>query len=187
MRFYSATECLLYYASDTLHAPKPVETVTQIFVLTTISGLLGNFPAGILSDRMSKKTIVYASTSIAGAAAPIFLLTNSLPVAFGAAFLFGAGFGAFMAVDWAFATNLLPERDEAKYMGVWNVAFTVPQVVAPLIGGGVAYFFNQHVGPGFGYRVVLFLVIVYLTVGTAMIRPIKERALLGRHGLLPRG
>jgi len=51
----------------------------------------------------------------------------------------------------------------------------------------VAYFFNQHVGPGFGYRVVLFLVIVYLTVGTAMIRPIKERALLGRHGLLPRG
>jgi MFS family permease len=57
------------------------------------------------------------------------------------------------------------------------VAFTVPQVVAPLIGGIVAYFFNQRVEQGFGYRAVLFLVIVYFALGTIMIRPIKERVL----------
>jgi len=176
MGFYTATEFLLYYVTDTLHAAKPVETVTQIFVITTISGLIGNIPGGVLSDRISKKRVVYASTAITAVAALVFLLTSSIRVALGAAFIFGVGFGAFMAVDWAFATNLLPDRDEAKHMGVWHVSFTVPQVVAPLIGGIVAYFFNRQVGPGFGYRAVLFLVIVYLAVGTAMIRPIRERA-----------
>ena len=177
MGFYTATEFLLYYVADTLHAPKPVDTVTVIFVITTISGLLGNFPAGILSDRISKKRVIYASAAITSVAALIFVLSNSILVAYVAAFFFGAGFGAFMAVDWAFATNLLPDRDEAKYMGIWHVAFTVPQVVAPLIGGMVAYFFNQRVEQGFGYRAVLFLVIIYFALGTIMIRPIKERVL----------
>ena len=175
MGFYTATEFLLYYVSDTLRAPRPVDTVTEIFVITTVSGMLGTFPAGKLSDRVSKKLVVYISAAITSVAALIFLLTSSIEVALGAAFIFGAGFGAFMAVDWAFATNLLPDRDKAKYMGVWHVAFTVPQVVAPLIGGIVAYFFNQHVGHGFGYRAVLFLVLIYFGLGTAMIRPIKER------------
>ncbi|OFX16686.1 MAG: hypothetical protein A2Z18_03960, partial [Armatimonadetes bacterium RBG_16_58_9] len=145
MGFYSVTQFLLYYVSDTLRAPRPVDVVTIIFVIATISGLLGNFPAGILSDRMSKKRVVYVSTAITSAAALVFLLTSSVRVALGAAFMFGAGFGAFMAVDWAFATNLLPERDEAKHMGVWHIAFTVPQVIAPFIGGTVAHVFNQSI------------------------------------------
>jgi len=175
MGFYTATEFLYYYVRDTLRAPNPMATVTLIFVITTISGLIGNFPAGILSDRVSKKLVIYISTSITAVAALVFLLTSSIPVAFGAAFIFGAGFGAFMAVDWAFACNLLPDCDEAKHMGIWHVAFTVPQVLAPLIGGVLAYVFNLHFGQGFGYRVVLMAVIVYLAAGTAMIRPIRER------------
>jgi MFS family permease len=182
MGFYSATEFLYYYVRDTLRAPRPMETVTLIFVITTISGLIGNFPAGILSDRVSKKLVIYISTSVTGVAALVFLLTSSIPVALGAAFIFGAGFGAFMAVDWAFACNLLPDWDEAKHMGIWHVAFTVPQVVAPLIGGGLAYFFNLQLGQGFGYRVVMMAVIVYLAVGTWMIRGIRERQGLGVRG-----
>lgn len=175
--FYSATTFLLYYVKDTLKAPNPAQTVTWIFVITTVSGLLGNFPAGKLSDRMPKKRIVYASAGISCVAALVFALSNSIPVAFVAAFIFGAGFGAFMAVDWAFATNLLPDHDEAKYMGIWNVAFTVPQVIAPLIGGLLAYSFNHSMGGGFGYRAVLILVIIYLAAGTAVIRPIGERVI----------
>jgi len=175
MGFYTATQFLLYYVTDTLRAPRPVDTLAQILVISTVSGLIGTFPAGKLSDRMSKKTVVYVSAGITAAAALIFVLTSSIPVALAAAFVFGAGLGAFMAVDWAFATNLLPERDQAKHMGIWHVAFTVPQVVAPVIGGLVAYFFNQHVGHGFGYRAVLSLVIVYFVLGTVMITPIKER------------
>jgi len=75
---------------------------------------------------------------------------------------------------------LLPERDEAKYMGVWHVAFTVPQAIAPLIGLAVAYAFNIRIGGGFGYRVAMGLALVYFIMGTIMIRPIREKVISGR-------
>ncbi|MCC6443399.1 MAG: MFS transporter [Armatimonadetes bacterium] len=177
MGFYTVTEFLLYYVRDTLRALDPQTTVAKIMIIATFSGLIGNFPAGILSDRISKKLVVYISSAITGVAALIFLLTSSISVALGAAFIFGAGFGAFQAVDWALATNLLPNRDEAKFMGVWHIAFTVPQVFAPLVGGIMAYIFNQSVAQGFGYRVVLFLVLVYLGTGTILLRPVRERVI----------
>jgi MFS family permease len=183
--FYTATEFLMYYVHDTLRAPHPGATTGTILICVTIAGVVGNFPAGALADRTSKKRVVYVSTSVTCAAALIFLLTSNIPTAMAASCVFGAGFGAFMAVDWAFATNLLPDHDEAKYMGIWHVAFTVPQILAPATGGLVAYLFNvvlparvawaHKLGPGFGYRATLLLVIVYLAVGTLMIRPIRER------------
>lgn len=175
MGFYTVTQFLAYYAEDTLHAPKGF--VMVVLILATASGLIGTLPAGYLSDRISKKRVVYVSMAITGLAALIFLLTNSTTIALVAAFFFGTGFGAFTAVDWALATNLLPEHDEAKYMGVWHVAFTVPQVIAPLVGGIVATLF-AHVGPpGFRYRVVMFLVLAYVAWGTALLRPLRERIL----------
>ncbi len=184
--FYTATTFIAYYSSDTLKAP--AGTATKILMIATVSGLIGNFPAGVLSDRMSKKLVVYVSCVVTGIAALLFLMTNSVSVALIAAFFFGAGFGAFQAVDWALATNLLPANDEAKYMGVWHAAFTVPQVFAPLLGGWVAYLFNHGAlakaaagfGSGFGYRAVLFMVILYLIAGTFLIRPIHERSSFGR-------
>jgi MFS family permease len=174
--FYTATAFLLYYCQDTLHAGKyTMDVVTKIFVIATFSGLLGNFPAGILGDRISKKHVIYASTAITSVGALVFLTTSQVSVAYLGAFIFGMGFGAFTAVDWAFATNLLPEHDEAKYMGIWNVASTVPQVIAPLLGGLAAYQFNHRIYQGFGYRATLSMVIIYLIVGTIMIRPIREK------------
>lgn len=176
--FYTATTFLLYYVSDTLQAPDPEGAVTTIFLVSTVFALIGNFPAGILSDRVSKKSVIYASAALTAAGALVFLFTRSMNVALGAAVFFGAGFGAFAAVDWALATNLLPDRDEAKYMGVWHIAFNAPQVIAPLLGGGVAYYVNTHppawAGPGAGYRAALLLVVLYFAVGVALIRPIRE-------------
>jgi len=177
--FYTVTEFLNYYIQDTLQMGESLaDSLTAILIgVAVFSGIFGNWPAGILSDRMSKKHVIYASCGLTGIAALVFLLTSSWPVALGASVVFGMGWGAFCAVDWAFATNLLPGRDEAKYMGVWHVAFTVPQVVAPLIGGLIASHFRHTVGADFAYRVVFFTVIVYLAVGTVIIRPIRERVL----------
>lgn len=175
MGFYTATEFLLYYVKDTLRAPDPISQVTLIFIIVTVAGLVGNVPGGMLADRTSKKLLVYVSVAVTGLAALIFLLTSSLAVARLAAAVFGVGWGAFLAVDWAFACNLLPERDEAKYMGFWHFSCTVPQVIAPLIGGLAAYGGNKLVAPGFGYRIALLMVIGYFAVGAVLMRAVRER------------
>jgi MFS family permease len=104
-----------------------------------------------------------------------FLLATDLTVVYIAVGIFGAGFGVFQAVDWALACNLLPQEAPAKYMGVWGIADTLPQVIAPLIAGPVAYAINTQVQMGAGYRALMVLAMVYWAVGTGMIRYIRER------------
>ena len=49
---------------------------------------------------------------------------------------FGFGFGVFSAIDWAMATDVLPNAQfYGRDMGMWNLSFTLPQVIcAPFIG-----------------------------------------------------
>ena len=95
-----------------------------IMGIATVSGLAGNWPAGVWSDRVSKKRIVYISCGITALAAVLFLSISSVKLALATAVLFGAGWGAFSAVDWALACNLLPKEDSARWMGIWHFAFT---------------------------------------------------------------
>jgi Na+/melibiose symporter-like transporter len=176
MAFYTATFFLRFYVKDTLGAGERAEFFTfAIMGIATVSALVGNWPAGILADRTSKKRVIYVSCCFTGAAALLFLLTSSLRLALGAAFFFGIGFGAFAAVDWALACNLLPAGDPARYLGVWHFAFTLPQVAAPLAVGPAADAINRARGLGVGWRLAMFSILVYLVIGVLTVMPIREK------------
>jgi MFS family permease len=56
------------------------------------------------------------------------------PAAIVAAVLFGVGFGAYLAVDQALITQVLPAaRDRAKDLGVINIALVCPSAIGALI------------------------------------------------------
>ena len=78
--------------------------------------------------------------------------------------------------DWALALTLLPKGDEvAKCMGIWGIAGTFPQVLAPGIGGVLLDGFNR-LGPNCGYPAVFVAVVAYLVVGAAMLLKVVEPA-----------
>jgi len=177
MGVYTVSNFLLYYISDTLGFGKegsgPI--VRNFLVLSTLTGLVGTFPSGMLSRRIGLKPVLYGANAISMLAGLGFALAPNLTVAYIAAGVFGAGFGAFSAVDWALATGLLPPREPAKYMGVWGLSDTVSQVIAPLVAGPLAYGINHAFGHGVGYRALMLLALGWFFVGTLALRPIRER------------
>ncbi|BDZ64045.1 MFS transporter [Agromyces mangrovi Wang et al. 2018] len=47
----------------------------------------------------------------------------------------GTGYGCFLAVDQALATQVLPdEHSRGKDLGIMNIASVVPQAIGPMIG-----------------------------------------------------
>lgn len=67
----------------------------------------------------------------------------------------------FCLSSFALALSLLPKGDEAaKYMRIWGIAGTLPQVLAPGIGGVLLDTFNR-MGPNRGYPVVFLTVVLY--------------------------
>jgi MFS family permease len=174
---YTVFPFLQYYLINTFRLSKgdALQQQAMIALLVNIAGMAATFPAGMASDRFSKKSVVYVTCVVSMIGGLAFALSGSVAQALVAAAVFGAGYGAFQAVDWALVCNVLPPGEPAKYMGVWGIADCVPQMVGPMVGGAVATWAISQYGSGTGYRIVMVSAIVWFLLGTVAIRWVKER------------
>jgi hypothetical protein len=70
--------------------------------------------------------------------------------------IFGLALGAYMAVDWALAIDVLPHAGfAAKDLGLWGISTNLPQTAAPLLGGLVLLAFAPY-GPDVSYGTLFF-------------------------------
>jgi MFS family permease len=168
MGIYAAINFLYYYVKDELRPTLPVSIAVMILALAvTAGGVVSTLLAGRLADRISKRRVIYFSCGFAALAALGFCFAHNFYFACAIGVVFGIGYGAFCAVDWAFAANLMPQGHEGKYMAIFHIAFTAPQVVGLMIGG--------LIGQQFGYRAVFLSVPFYLVLGALLISRVRER------------
>ncbi len=94
---------------------------------------------GKLSDRLGRrKFFVYLAAYLQGLAAALLAFVPDYNIAMVGAGLLGLGYGSFMAVDQALATQVLPDaQSRGKDLGIMNIATAVPQAVGPLLGAGI--------------------------------------------------
>jgi MFS family permease len=131
---------LLYFLRDQVHRGNlPGHSAKQalfiLIVIYTAFVIITAIAGGVISDRIGKrKMIVTISGGLMGAAALLLTFIETWPSAMVAAVLFGAGFGAYLAVDQALITQVLPQaRDRAKDLGIINIAIVGPAAVAGAI------------------------------------------------------
>jgi MFS family permease len=88
--------------------------------------------------------------------------------------VFGIGYGAYQAVDWALAIDVLPQGESAaKDMGIWHVSLVLPQVLAPALTGVVLSAFKES-SLLLGYTVVFILTALWFILGTVFVRQIRS-------------
>src|SRR6266566_882589 len=170
---------IAFFFKDVVHR-KDYGFASSLWLLAVIGG--GVIPAvvgGHLSDRLGgrRKIFVYVSSAMqAGVAAVLlFSLVTNLAVLYTLGVLFGLGFGAYQAVDWALACDVLPDRENAaaKDMALFHVSFTLPQVFGPAIAGQLLYHLNESQGGNFGYRVVFATAVLWFVLSLVFVRMIK--------------
>lgn len=107
--------------------------VYMVFVIVSSIGL------GALSDRLGRRKVFVVVASLLQAGAAVLLaLVPDITVATVAAGLLGLGYGSFLAVDQALATQVLPDAaSRGKDLGIMNIATAVPQALAPVLGAWV--------------------------------------------------
>lgn len=126
---------LLYFLQDRVRHPDP-EGGLLVLILCYTAGLMATaVTAGLLSDRTGRRKIFVTWSGVVMAGAALLLATWPVwPVAVVAALLLGAGYGAYLSVDAALITQVLPRAaDRARDLGVINIANSAPQVLAPVL------------------------------------------------------
>ncbi len=134
-----ATLYLLYFLKDAVGVADPDGGVFIVIATYSVVVALSAVVAGRWSDRVRRRKIFVIWAGVVMAAAALMLaFWQTWPGVLAAAVVLGVGFGAFIAVDLAIVTEVLPdEAGFAKDLGVINIANALPQVVAPVIAAPI--------------------------------------------------
>jgi MFS family permease len=137
---------LLYFLRDAVHYSRlfPGQTAADglliLILIYTVGVVVASIIFGIISDRTGRrKMIVMVSGLLMAVAALLLTFWETWPSALAAATLYGVGYGAYIAVDQALITQVLPRaHDRAKDLGIINIAFVAPfaigaAIAAPLV------------------------------------------------------
>jgi MFS family permease len=168
MGIYSVFSFFQYFLADVIGAARPEQQASYLIGIIMV--------AGAQSDRIGRKPLVYASGALMALASLAFVFAGygrSLPWMFAVGAMFGIGYGAYQAVDWALAIDVLPPGGDAgRDMGIWHVALVLPQVLAPALSGLLLAAFKP-VTPVIGYTVVFAVTAVWFVLGTVLVSRVR--------------
>ena len=185
------TTQLLYFLQFGLN--RPAETVQDDLLLLTlvymVFFILAALGAGKMSDRIGQRKIfVYVAAYLQAIAAALLAFVPDFNIALVGAGLLGLGYGSFMAVDQALATQVLPDaHSRGKDLGIMNIATAVPQAFGPLLGamvvligvnvatgGGAVAAVGTFAGANAGFTALFIASAVTALLGGLAIYPIKS-------------
>ena len=177
----------------------------DLLAVISFLAILCAYPAARLSDRVGRKPMVFGC-GIVGAAGtlglvfghytllptaltrPIASLLN-VPVGLGQVLCFGVliglATGSFLAIDWAFMVDLIPQAEAGRFLGFSNIATAGSGIIARLVAGPLLDHFNAGgpiLGELGGYPVIFGMFVVFMVVGAFAVLPVVEPR--RRHGRL---
>jgi MFS family permease len=153
-------------------APDAGLALTLLLVALSVTAAITAIVSGGLSDRVGKRPVVLVASLAMAVAALGFALSGSYVMALVMGLAFGLGYGAFVSVDWALGTSVLPfPEHHARDMGVWHIAMVFPQLFQGLFGqildAGNAASRNG------GYPILFGVAVVFFVLGGVFISRVR--------------
>jgi MFS family permease len=160
---------LLYFLQDAVHYQKAAQGVTTFQVILTGTLLIASVISGILSDKLQRRKIFVIGASLVIVLAFLILaFFQTWPAVELAAAVLGIGFGAYLGVDIALITQVLPSASaRGKDLGVINIANALPQVVGSAVAALVINSFHS-------YTLLFVFAAILASLGAVLIQRIKS-------------
>lgn len=140
------TSLLLYFlifglGRENLQAEDDLLVTTLIYMVCSI---VASIVCGRLSDVLGRRRVFVVVASLLQASGGVLLVVwPSFDALLIGAVLLGLGYGCFLSVDQALATQVLPDaHSRGKDLGIMNIASAVPQASAPMLGALVVTAFG---------------------------------------------
>jgi len=177
--FIALNTFLLFYMMDVVHMG---EAEAQRFVgnMATVIGLVllvVTLPSGWLADRVGRRPLVALAGLIAAGGTGMVLIVRTPGLITAAGALIGLGVGVFLSANWALVTDLVPEAEAARYLGIANIATAGGSGVARLLGGAMIDPLNRMLGSASaGYLSLYGLTMLAFLLGTMAILRVPARA-----------
>jgi MFS family permease len=152
------------------------QTIARLASITFVALMFASVGSGWLSDRIGRrKPLVFGAALFMAAAVCAPVVAPSIPGMIVYAVLIGIGYGAFMSVDLALMTQVLPDRPGAsdstgKDLGLLATAINVPQILSPVLAAALLS------ATGNNYSLLFVAAGAFVFVGSFLVLPIRSVA-----------
>jgi len=148
--------------------------IARMSSVTLVALIVSSLSSGWLADRLGRlKPLVFIAGLLMALAVVAPLASRSVPGMFGYAVLIGLGYGAFMSVDLALMTHVLPPRPAGedatgKDLGILTTAINIPQILSPAMAAALL------TATGNNYPLLFCLAAGFVVVGACFVLPIRS-------------
>ena len=142
--------------------------------LSVAATALGTIPGARLSDRVGRKPVIYASALSGAIGMTIVGLAPTVQIAMIGIVLVGLGGGAFLAVDWALMTDIIPKASAGRYMGMSNIVEATNGPIATSVGGVIMFVVGVVASQAVGARAAMLAAVVAFALGSLLLTQVKE-------------
>lgn len=144
------TSFLLYFIQERFpqyQGAAAASPTSQLMLLVGISILVISLPSGWLTDKFGKKPLIFVSGILATIGTLLVILTTNMTVIYIGGVLIGLASGIFFVANWALGTELVPQKEAGRWLGISNLAGAGAGAIGAYIGGPI--------GDGAGYVVLM--------------------------------
>ena len=176
MGYQAVVTYLLYILEDHigLSQADANQTIARLASITFIALIAAAVGSGWLSDRLGRrKPLVFVAAMFMAAAVAAPLVAPSMTGMIVYAILIGTGYGAFMSVDLALMTQVLPKESAVsdstgKDLGILSTAINVPQILSPVLAAALLG------ATGNNYALLFVAAGAFVFVGSFFVLPIRS-------------
>jgi MFS family permease len=137
--------------------------------------VLATFPAAWISNRVGRKRVIWAATAIAAVGILVIAVAPDPLVAMPGILLMGIGSGAYLAVDWALMTEVIPLAASGRYMGLANIANSISGPLGLVLGGILMDACTRAGNIALGPRVAVATGVLALAGAAWLLRDVQPR------------
>lgn len=154
----------LFYVRDTLgQSGEDLEFWIRVGLASMVVGtLLGTLPGAKLSQRIGRKRVIWGAAAVASLGIVVVATAGSPTMAVPGLVLIGLGSGAYMSVDWALMTSVIPKIASGRYMGLANIANAISGPMAVVVAGRVLDYVTIASGAPTGSRAAVACGVLFL-------------------------
>lgn len=165
----------LYYVEISLGQHGDWRTIWQLAALgTMVAGtVIAAIVAARISDHTGRKPVIVAAALIASGGILVLAVAPEPMVAVLGAFILGSG--SYLAVDWAFMTEIIPLASSGRYMGLANTANSLSGPLGLVVAGPVIDLITAVGERDLAQRAGILLGIPLLMAGVLILRRVQPR------------
>ena len=163
-----------YYIRDTLDVPDPVALTGDLMAVIAISLTVFAFGSGWVADKFGRKPLHAAAAILVAGGSLLMILAHSPAAVLVCGSIIGAGAGVFITCNWALATDLAPNSEAGKFLGLTNLATAGAGAFSRMTGPALDWLNNAYPGQFFGYTALFVSSAVFALLALVVLIRVPE-------------